>query len=178
MSFLPEQIDSLLRLCAVYGMMLLLFLLNTVTLSLPFSDSFEVPLMTMVIYYWAIYRPTLIPAWFVFLMGIAFDLLSGLPVGLSAFVFVGLRWLVSDQRLFLMGQSFVTVWLGYALANLIVTSVQWVLYGFLNLHWSPLEPVGMMIVSGIFFFPAVSIFLHFSHRMLPMLSDQYSVAMK
>jgi rod shape-determining protein MreD len=80
MSSLSERADTLWRLLVVYGFIAVLFVLNTVSFSLPVSGDIDIPFLIMAIYYWSIYRPTLLPPWLVFTMGILFDFLGGLPV--------------------------------------------------------------------------------------------------
>jgi len=174
MSVFSEQLDMFIRLCVVYVLMLVLFALNTISLSFPLTGSVEMPLVIMAIYYWSVYRPTIVPLWFVFAAGILLDLLSGLPVGLNAFIFITIRLLILDQRLFLTGQHFLTVWLGFIGVCAAAMSVQWILFGLIHWHWTPFQPMLVMIVLGIFLFPVVSVLLHLTHRLLPMLQNQYS----
>ncbi len=51
------------------------------------------PAMTLVVvYFWSIYRPELLPAAAVFLVGFFQDVLSGAPLGLSSFVLLLVHW--------------------------------------------------------------------------------------
>lgn len=174
MSAISEQMEMFLRVCVPYIVMFILFILNMVFFSTPLSMTIEIPFVVMVIYYWSIYRPTLIPPLLVFLIGASLDLISGFPVGLSSFVFLVIRKTVSDQRLFLTGQSFMAVWLGFALVSVISTLVQWMLFGLMHFHWTPLQPVNLTIIAGILLFPVIAFILNLSHRVLPLLPDQYS----
>ncbi|MCB1782403.1 MAG: rod shape-determining protein MreD [Alphaproteobacteria bacterium] len=164
----------LLRLCVPYGFILCLFALSTVPLTLPLTGPVEVPLLVMAIYYWSLYRPTLLPVWLVFAAGVLYDLLSGLPVGMHAFVFVIIRWVVVDQRLFLTGQPFVTVWIGYMLVSAGAALLQWGLFGLIHFQWPPFAPTLLMTTLGIFMFPFIMMALHFTHRFLPVLVNPYS----
>ena len=175
MSAISEQIDYFLRFVIAYIVMLALFLMNTVSLYLPFSGAFEIPLIAMLVFYWSIYRPTLIPDWLVFACGILFDILSGLPIGLNAFILLVLRWIVLDQRLFLMGQPFFVVWIGYSITCFAGCVLTWLLYGAAQLQLPPFAPVAMMVGAGILLFPLISFILHVTHRILPVDSDTYSV---
>ena len=180
MSSLSERADTLWRLLVVYGFIAVLFVLNTVSFSLPASGDIDIPFLIMAIYYWSIYRPTLLPPWLVFTMGIFFDFLGGLPVvGLTALIFICVRWIVVDQRLFLMGQSYVMVWVGFIAVNFISCSAQWFLYGLMQFQWTPFEPVLLVCLAGLFVFPAVSFFLHLTHRLLPYsLDSTFSIILK
>lgn len=173
MSAFPGQLDMVLRLCVPYGVMVVLFILNTMTLSFPLTGSAEAPLLLMAIYYWSVYRPTLVPVWLVFAAGLLFDLLSGLPVGLHAFIFIVVRWLVTDQRLFLTGQPFVTFWIGFALVSTGAIFAQWALFGLIQWQWTPPGASVVMVALGIFLFPFIMMVLHVTHKVLSYLPNQY-----
>ncbi|MDH5723034.1 MAG: hypothetical protein OEY94_06905 [Alphaproteobacteria bacterium] len=175
MSSSSEQIEVFLRFCVPYLLMFALFVFNIVSLSsVIITGSFEIPFFLGAIYYWSVYRPTLIPVWFVFISGFALDLITGLPVGISSFIFILVRWVVTDQRLFLANQSFSSVWIGYVLVCIFTNSVRWVLFGLVEGHWVGIFPVLVVIVLGCCIYPFLSVALYLSHRVLPHLSDHYS----
>jgi len=169
-----EYIDVFLRLCAVYLFLFLFFLLNIISISMPLSITIDVPFVLMLLYYWSIYRPTLIPPLLVFAMGVCLDLLSGWPLGLNAFIFLVLRQSVTSQRVFLTGQPFIVVWLGFMVAVSSSLFLQWALFGLIRLQWVSFDPVIISIFIGIVLFPAIALVLHILHRMLPEIQGQYS----
>lgn len=175
MPVVSEYIDAGLRFTVPYIVMLVLYILNLTFLSFPLSLSLEPPFTLMAIYYWSIYRPKLVPVWLVFMAGILFDFISGVPVGVHAFIFVAARWIVTDQRLLLSSQSYAAVWIGFIVVNLIAVAVEWFLFGLIQFQWSPLQPAALMFASGVLLFPAVSLVLHLAHRVLPDFSMPYSV---
>ncbi len=158
---------------APYGLMVALFIFNTISLSYPLTGGIKAPLFLMTIYYWSIFRPTIVPAWLVFAAGGVLDILSGLPLGINAFVFVAVQWIVSDQRRFLMGQPFIMVWSGFCLVVVLTGLVQWFLFGLVHLHWTPLHPVWISMVLGMFIFPLVNVMLHLTHKLLPVRSGNF-----
>ena len=174
MQSLSEYLDIFVRLCAVYVLMFLLFILNIISISAPLSITIDVPFILMMFYYWSIYRPTLIPPFLVFCAGICLDLLSGWPLGLNAFIFLILRHNVSSQRLFLTGQPFIVVWLGYMVVSGVAMFLQWMLFGLIRLQWGAIDPVILSAFIGILLFPVISLILHFSHKILPEVQGQYS----
>ncbi len=174
MQSFQEYIDVSLRLCVVYLFIFLLFLLNIISISMPLSITIDVPFILMLIYYWSIYRPTLLPPILVFIMGGCLDLLSGWPLGINAFIFLVLRQLVSSQRIFLSGQPFIVVWLGSMVAISSSLFLQWGLFGLIELQWSSFDPVIISSFVGIVLFPAVSMVFHVLHRILPEIQGQYS----
>ena len=174
MPMLSEQLNEISRFFAAYVVMFVLFIYNLTFFYTPLSISIDIPLFLMVIYYWSIYRPTLIPPALIFVSGICFDLMSGFPVGVNSLIFLIARQVIIDQRLFLTGQPFLVVWLGFIFLSLSAGFAQWLLYGLVHFEWPVLEPVLFSIVAGILFFPVITIVLNFSHRILPDVPDQYA----
>lgn len=175
MASVSEYIDAFLRLCVPYVVMLLFYVLNITFLSFPLSMTLEPPLIMMTIYYWSIYRPKLIPPWLVFTAGILFDFISHMPVGLHGFIYVAARWIVTDQRLLLASQSYIAIWIGFVVLNLISVIMEWTLFGLIRFEWPPIEPAALIFASGTLLFPFISLILHLSHKVLPEVSDQYRV---
>ncbi|MCK5374401.1 MAG: rod shape-determining protein MreD [Alphaproteobacteria bacterium] len=174
MQSFADYFPAFFRMSVVYLLMFLLFLFNTISIAMPISTTIDVPFIIMVIYYWSIYRPTLISPSLVFAVGICFDLLSGWPVGLNAFIFLLLRHVIVSQRLFLTGQPFAVVWIGFMMAGFVSLSMQWLLFGLIRLQWGSIEPVILASFAAILLFPLIAVILHLSHKALPYIQDQYS----
>lgn len=164
---LKEQLDWVWRLATVYALMAMLFVLNVTAISYPFAGVLQAPFLIMAIYYWSVFRPTLLPFWLVFAAGILVDLLSALPIGLTAFVFVVVRWLVADQRRFLMGQPFIMMWSGFIVVLLIVSFIEWLLFSLILQSAQGLRSAMVFVALGSALFPLVSIILYLSHKLLP-----------
>lgn len=162
-----DKIERHSRLGVAYFGIAIFFLLNVVFLGFPYMQGIETPLLLMVIYYWSVYRPTLIPIWFVFCLGLLFDLLSALPLGLTAFGFVLVNIVVTDQRMFLMGQPYITLWFGFFLVTLAQSFMQWAIFGLLHFQWSNIDTILASSILGSLFFPIGSLFLHMIHKVLP-----------
>ncbi len=174
MNVISEQIDIAIRMIVPYIIMAALFLLSMISFSTPLSTTIEIPFVIIIIYHWAIYRPSIIPPLLVFAVGICIDFLSGFPAGLSAFVLLVILHIVVQQRLFLTGQPFMVIWFGFVLASMAALFVQWFLFGLIHFQWTPLLPVILAAISGSLLFPVISLILNLSHKMLPLLPDQYS----
>ncbi len=171
---MSEKIDLAMRLCVPYILMLILFLLNMISFSTPVSTAIEIPFVVIIIYYWSVYRPSLMSPLLIFMAGICLDFISGLPAGLSSFTFLIMHNIISQQRLFLTGQPFMVVWFGFVVVGFITLFVQWFLFGLINFQWTPMQPVLLAIISGSLLFPIISLALNLSNRILPILPDQYS----
>lgn len=168
-----KKVEQVARLIVPYTLLVLLVLLHFV--SMPFlPEGFEKPyFVLMPVFYWSIYRPTLIPPFLCFVMGMTIDILGGMPPGLNAFMIVLLQWLIKDQRRFLMAQSYGTIWGIFAFVCLGVLTLQWVLYGISNWGWPSYEPVLKSTALTALLFPFVT-WVHIAvHRILPVASKAY-----
>ncbi len=162
-----ERIDLGLRLMVPYSLLFLLLIFNVIALPILPSTTMKLPLILMGVYYWAIYRPTLISVWLAFLAGAALDFMMGVPLGLNALVLVVVRWFVVDQRRFLFAQSFIIIWLGFLLISLAAAVLQWLSFGLVNGTWVTLDSQfwTLLVSNGIF--PFIYGLLHLSHKALP-----------
>jgi rod shape-determining protein MreD len=135
-----------------------------------FSDMLIRPSLTlMCLFYWAIFRPTLIPFGLVFAMGLLFDATAGTYLGLHALIWMGCVWAVTMQRRFLQGQNFPMLWVIYAvIAGIVgILSGRLGISGVLTGETDTLSLFGAFLIS-LFFFPPIVLTLHYLHRQLPL----------
>ncbi len=168
MEFSFRKAEHAARLLVPQILLIVLLLLNMASLPLPYADSIKTHFVLMAIYYWAIYRPTLIPPSLCFLIGLLMDVMGGFALGLNAMVLVIVQWLVRDQRKFLMGQPYIVIWAVFGLVALCSTLLQWALNGLSNgMQWPEPMPVIAGTMVSLFLFPLVTLVLVMAHRMLP-----------
>jgi rod shape-determining protein MreD len=94
---------------------LALVLLSVVAYGVPDLAVVTPSFGTMAVYYWAIYRPDLLPAPAAFLIGLAQDVLGGGPTGLMALVLLLVHAVTVSQRRVFVGKSFLVGWWGFAI---------------------------------------------------------------
>lgn len=112
-------------------------LLSVFPLHLP-SLMHVMPLFNlMAIYYWAIYRSTLLPVSLLFILGLAQDAMYGLPIGVTAFTNVMLYGITTGQQRFFIKEHFIVVWLGFLCFSFIAGLIYWLL---LSLYFQTLFP--------------------------------------
>lgn len=162
-----KGLENGFRLLVPVALLGLLFLLNVTALPLPIVGPVKPALILMAVYYWSIYRPTLMPPFLCFLIGLTLDIVSYLPLGVNAIVFTLVQLIVRDQRKFLMGQAYITIWAVFAFVAFGATMVQWLLYGWVNGHLAPAIPVLISVAATILLFPVITLFLILTHRILP-----------
>lgn len=164
---LLERLDWASRLMAAQIVVLAFLFLNTVSLPLPYAGDVRPHFLLTVIYYWVVYRPTLLPPAMVFLLGLGVDVLAGLPLGMNAFIYLAVQWIVRDQRLYLMGQPYMMVWIGFALTCMAAAAVEWGIF-MLSMRTLPSPvPAAAGVVLSVFLFPLVTLLLVPIHKILP-----------
>ena len=134
------------------GLTFLLILATVLPTHLP-GYARVTPILALIsVYHWAVYRPHLLPAWAVFILGLLQDFLSGAPIGINVLVFLTVQWLVLSQRQFLVGKSFLIYWFGFALVALVAAGEMWLLASIQYL--TLLSPSGIfaqyLVTAGIF----------------------------
>jgi len=159
--------DLLVRQLTPTMLTLALVIINVVPLHIPGFSNIAPLLPLMAVYHWAIFRPRLLPAWVVFLIGILQDVLTGTPIGVNALVFLAVYGAVLSQKRFFIGKSFFILWLGFSLIAAGAAILSWVAVS--ALHVALVEPTTAMyqylLTLGVF--PAVAwVFLRWQ-RALP-----------
>ena len=169
-----EWHDSLLRTLGRWGLALAtilgLVLLSAVPLQIAHLGEVRPVFMLMAVYYWTILRHS--PPFAVFLLGLVLDLLSDYPLGMNALVLVLAQALTAYNRKFLLGQSFMVMWAGFAVVALGAGLVQWMLFCLYNLALVSAKSMLISTALSAFLFPVAVLPLAAVHKVL---SDQSSV---
>lgn len=115
-----------------FGITFFLLLLTAIPSHIPGFASIAPVLPLMGVYYWAIYRPDLLPAWAAFLIGLLYDILACTPVGVNALVLLLVQSVAASQRRFFLGKSFLVAWWAFGLLTAGATGLTWILVVVLN----------------------------------------------
>ncbi len=127
------------------------------------------PMMVLIsVYYWAIYRPDLMPMMLVFLLGILHDLIGGGVVGMQAFILLAAYGFVSRQRRFFHGKSFGVVWWGFMLVGFFAATIQWIFVLGFEQRWVSPWPVFFSYLLSVAIFPVLALIMVAVHRTLPL----------
>ncbi|MFA5592605.1 MAG: rod shape-determining protein MreD [Micavibrio sp.] len=165
-----DSFGWVLRLALAQGVIVFFLLMNVVSFSLPHAGDFKPFFLLMAVYYWAIYRPTMMPYAYTFVLGIILDLLTHMPVGMNALLLLAIQALVRKSRLFLMGQPYIVVWLGFAIVALCNALGLCLLLSLALFELAPMSAFIQMLVAtslSILLFPVISLLLQVVHRALP-----------
>lgn len=123
-----ETARGSIRVLAVYLFITLLFFLNLANIPLFGSGIVHPAFLLIGIYFWTITKPVLLPLPVIFLIGLAFDIVSANVVGTYTFAFTVICILVRSQRRYLLGQPWPVVWAGFSIAALMLATLQAVVY--------------------------------------------------
>jgi rod shape-determining protein MreD len=116
------------------------------------------------VYFWSLHRPAAMPPPVVFVIGVLFDLLGYLPLGVGVLSLlivhgVALRW-----RSALMRQGFLLGWLAFGGVAVGAALLGWVLTALLSFRLLPVGPALFQAVLTIALYPALVVVFVRAHR--------------
>ncbi|HMD64603.1 MAG TPA: rod shape-determining protein MreD [Stellaceae bacterium] len=120
----------------------------------------------MATYHWTIYRPDLLPAPSLFMIGTAQDLLLGGLPGVTAVTLLLARAIVLTHRHYFIDRLFPFVWAGFTLLTGVAMLFLWALHSLLAAEFLDLREPVFHAVLTISVFPVASFLLGRSQRAL------------
>lgn len=149
-------LDQVARDVAPGALTVVLVLAMGIPIGLPAQHGvMPVPALAAV-YFWTLYRPGLMPPLAVFAIGVLSDLLTGAPLGLNPLLLLLLHAGVLTQRRVLTRQSFLLVWVVFALMAAAVLGLGWVFRTLLMVRLLPVEPALYEFALTVAVYPALS----------------------
>jgi rod shape-determining protein MreD len=143
----------LLKLIGIYFFLFILLIMNVIDIPFLGTESGRLSLLLVGIYFWTVYRPSLLPFPLIFALGLMLDFLSGGLIGLYAFCFMVMVIIVKGQRRFLLGQSWPVVWAGFCVAVFVVTAFQFLAYSLSLWSFPPLLGVAFNLIISFLLYP-------------------------
>ncbi|MBM3485223.1 MAG: rod shape-determining protein MreD [Alphaproteobacteria bacterium] len=120
-----QRLDRTARNCTPIALCVTLVLMSTLPLGLPGYWRIAPNLVLVVVFYWAIFRPDLLPLSVAFGIGLFQDVLAGTPLGLHALILVTVHHVVSNQQRFFIGKSFLVVWWAFTMIAAGAAALMW-----------------------------------------------------
>lgn len=154
-----QRMDMIVRSLTPFGLTLVLVVLGQVPLHIPGFAEVAPILPLMAVYFWAIYRPDLLPAVAVFVAGLVQDALSGMPFGVNAAVFVVVHMAVLSQQIFFQGKSFLIIWLGFSMVAAGAVFMIWVLNALVFTSFASVEAAFIQYLVTVGIFPILALML-------------------
>lgn len=164
--FVQDAGRSVLAIIPLFATVVLVFL-GAVPTQLPEFGSVTPVLSLAAIYFFAIYRPTILPAPAVFGIGLFQDALLGLPFGLSALILLGVYGVIVSQRNAFRGRPFLIAWAGFAVVMPVAMAVTWAIVSlFAGTVVPPLAAIFQALIT-VAVYPLVNVLLAALARLLP-----------
>lgn len=162
-----QQIDVILRNMTPAVVTLCLVILGVTPLRLPEISVVAPPLVLMSVYYWSLHRTDLFPAIGVFGIGLFQDILSGSPMGLNAFILLGVHGICVSQRWVFYGKSFLVVWWGFMVIAFGALAIEWILMSIIRETLISPQPAYFKYLMTIALYPPATWLFARIHRSLP-----------
>jgi rod shape-determining protein MreD len=144
-----QQVDRNLRLAVPMILAVLAVLLSGMPVRLPGYTVLAPAFVLMVVFYWTLNRPELLPPGALFAVGLLDDLLTGGPLGITGAVLVVVNLSMATQSRVLRGQPFELLWLAFAVvafgARLVATLLTALWTGVAFDPWGFLVAVGLTV---------------------------------
>lgn len=132
---------------------LVIVLLSQLPYGAPYLPEVTPALSLIAVYYWSIYRPELLPAYAVFLIGLVQDILSGTPLGITALVLLVVHAIVSAQRRVFLGKTFLVEWWGFLLVAGGALAATWLIASLFFVALLPPGPVVVQLLLTVALYP-------------------------
>lgn len=108
------------------------------------------------VFFWAIFGPAFLPAFAVFLLGLAKDFATGGPIGFWAVTYLVAYGFTLSQRVFFIGRSGPGVWFGFATVASVTAIFAWLLGSIALARWVHPGPIVLQVAVTVLFYPLVS----------------------
>lgn len=114
------------------------------------------PLVLIVIFYFAVFRPRLLNGIAAFGIGIFADLLISSPFGLQAFIYVLMFFIANLNAKFLHTLEFKGLWVAFALILMVVYVCWYLLFSLASLTLLNIMPLVFQYMVIVLFYPLIS----------------------
>ena len=157
MSATTDKLDLFTRRLAPGAITLVAVIVSAIPWYLPNIGPVSPMITLMMVYYWALRRPGLLPPIALFGIGCFHDLLIDWPLGLGPFVFLLTYAAVGWRAKFLAVQPFLALWLFFAIVAACTAAVGWLVAS--ALAFSPMDPLPLIfqVLISIGFYPAAAL---------------------
>ena len=142
-----QRLDLAARSLLPFAATLVLVLIALVPTRIPSMGAVAPMLPLMGVYYWSIARPELMRPSVAFIIGVLVDLLAGTPIGVNAFLYLIVHWVVVSQRRFFLGKPFFIGWWAFGLVAFGVVLLKWFLVS--ALQSGMVQPWPVLISYGL-----------------------------
>ena len=150
------RLDSTARGLAPFALTVLLIVFGMVPLGVPNFASIMPALGVIAVFFWLVYRPDLMPAWAVFLVGLIQDLLGGGALGVGVFVLLVVYAALAGQRRYIAQANFFLVWLAFVPVAAGAFVLTWLFNSLIADALLAPGPAAFQYLSTVAFYPGLA----------------------
>jgi rod shape-determining protein MreD len=148
--------DGTARNLAPFALTVLLIVFGMVPLGVPNFAPIMPALGVIAVFFWLVYRPDLMPAWAVFVIGLIQDLLGGGALGVGVFVLLVVYAALMGQRRYLAQANFFLVWLAFLPVAAGAFVLTWLFNSLIVDALLAPGPVAFQYLSTVAFYPVIA----------------------
>ncbi len=150
------RLDSTARNLSPFALTVLLVMIGMIPIrALNFAPIMPA-LGLIAVYFWLVYRPDLMPAWVVFLVGLIQDLLGGGALGVGVFVLLVVYATMAGERRSIAQRSFVLVWLVFLPVAAGAFILTWLFNSLIVDALLDPGPAAFQYLSTVAFYPCIA----------------------
>jgi rod shape-determining protein MreD len=161
---LSRHLDHVARSCLPTACTLALMLLCALPLGFPEQAELLPATVLCCVWFWSLFRPASMPPAVVFVLGVLFDLLGYLPLGVGVLMLLLAHGVAVLGRRWLLRQGFASVWLVFASVAALATGVGWALTSLLLWRLMPADAALFEFALCIALYPALAVLFGRAHR--------------
>lgn len=158
-----RRLDAAARASFPAGCTVLLMLLAAAPFGLPLQAALLPALTLGCVWFWSLFRPAAMPPPLVFLLGVLFDLLGYLPLGIGVLTLLIVHGITLRARRVLTRQGFPLVWLAFAGVSAGGALLGWALNSLLQVRLLPFPPAVFQFALTVAVYPALSVLFIRAH---------------
>ncbi len=150
------RLDGTARNLTPFAFTVLLIVFGMVPLGVPNFGPIMPALGVIAVFFWLVYRPDLMPAWAVFLVGLIQDLLGGGALGVGVFVLLVVYAVLVGQRRYLAQANFFLVWLAFVPVAAGAFFLTWLFNSLISDTLLASGPAVSQYLSTVVFYPIIA----------------------
>lgn len=165
---LVQALNDILRVAFLYLVLIFLMMLMMSNWVLPYFSVIKPEILLIIVFYWTLYRPGIMPYWVMFLFGLILDLVNPvLPIGTHSLSFLIIAGLLRPRRRMLMGQPFMMVWIAFIISVILNLSIITFILFLTTSYTINITTLSINAITTILSFPLVLMMMVGLHRLLP-----------
>ena len=150
---LTQLLDEMARSLVPFALSVLLVLAGALPWPVPNYADIAPSISIMVVFYWTIMRPDLMPNVAALAIGFIEDVLQGAPLGFNALVLLIACGLAKSQQRHIAGRPFALHWSAFVILATLTELMRWALLSAVDGVFVGLGPVSLHLLMTVALYP-------------------------